>query len=232
MSQDISSITPISQEQLAFIRSVDSPTMANAVEPFEVRERTDGFIGGGVRCLFPDLGVMVGRALTVKVSNAGGPVAGRDGYWKMWETLSQLPAPTVLVMQDISGEPSRCAYAGEVMATLAQRLGAVGMVTDGGYRDLDEVHTLGMHYYAGYAVVSHGNFAIHDVGDPVWMDGQWVRTGDILHGDANGIVIVPDEILDQLSDSVASIREREQRLMAFIRSDDFSLQGVKEGKGY
>ena len=39
----------------------------------------------------------------------------------MYEALSQMPAPSVLVVQDISGAPSRCALAGEVMATMAMR---------------------------------------------------------------------------------------------------------------
>ncbi|MER3486234.1 MAG: hypothetical protein C4345_09950, partial [Chloroflexota bacterium] len=126
----------------------------------------------------------------------------------------------------------RGAYAGEVMATLAQRLGAVGMVTDGGFRDIAEVHALGMHYFASYVVVSHGNFAIVDVGVPIEMDGQRVETGDILHGDANGIVIVPPETLDGLPEAVERIRQREQALMQYIRSDAFTLDGVRAGRGY
>ena len=78
------------------------------------------------------------------------------------------------------------------------KIGAVGMVSDGGYRDIDEVHALGMHYFCPFAVVAHGNFAIQDVGQPVWIDGQRVHTGDILHGDVNGIVIVPKETLGGL----------------------------------
>jgi regulator of RNase E activity RraA len=134
----------------------------------------------------------------------------------MWDALAQMPSPAVIVMQDVSGAPHRCAYAGEVMATLAQRLGAVGMVSDGGYRDLDEVKALGFHYFAPFAVVSHGNFAIQDVGQPVWIDGQRVKTGDILHGDANGIVIVPDETLNGLPDAVEEIRVRERRVTCKI----------------
>src|SRR4051794_821632 len=116
---------------LEFLKSVDSPTVANAIEVFKVRDRTDGYIGGSVASLFPDLGVMVGQALTLKMINPPGPVAPRDGYWEMWDALEKMPSPAVIVMQDASGRPSRYAMAGEVMATMAMRLGAVGMVTDG-----------------------------------------------------------------------------------------------------
>jgi 4-hydroxy-4-methyl-2-oxoglutarate aldolase len=220
------------KEQFGFLRSVDSPTIANAIEPLQLRERTDGYIGGEIRCLFPELGVMVGQALTVRVANPGGPVASRHGYWAMWEALEQMPSPAVLVMQDISGVPSRCAYAGEVMASLARRLGAVGMVTDGGFRDLDRVRDLGMHYFARYTVVSHGNYAVQDIGEPVWLDGQWVGTGDILHGDANGIVIVPAECLQDLAKSVEEVQRRERRVIDFINGDGFSLELFKQGKTY
>lgn len=222
----------LSAEQLAYLTSVDSPTVANAIETFKVRDRTEGYIGGSVDSLFPDLGVMVGQALTVKVVNPSGPVASRDGYWQMWEALEQMPSPSVLVMQDASGRPSRFAMAGEVMATLAKRLGAVGMVTDGGFRDIDEVHTLGLHYFASQVVVSHGNFGIVDVGAPVELDGQIVRTGDLLHGDRNGIVIIPPETLDGLKAAIDGIRDRESRLMSFIKSDRFNLADAKAARGY
>jgi 4-hydroxy-4-methyl-2-oxoglutarate aldolase len=222
----------LSSEQLDYLRGVDSPTIANAIEVFNLRDRTEGFIGGNVRALFPDMGVMVGQALTVTVGNNPGPVAGRDGYWRMWDALAAMPAPSVLVMQDVSGAPSRCAYAGEVMATMAQRLGAVGMVTDGGYRDVNEVRALGFHYYAAYHVVAHGNFGIVDVGVPVALDGETIRTGDILHGDVNGIVVIPSETLDGLRETVESVQDRERRFMRFIKSDGFTLAAAKAGTGY
>jgi regulator of RNase E activity RraA len=222
----------LTAEQIDYLKSVDSPTIANAVEVFNLRDRTVGFIGGAVKSLFTDLGVMVGQALTVTVANPSGPVAPRDGYWRMWEALERMPSPSVLVMQDISGAPSRCAYAGEVMATMARRLGAVGMVTDGGYRDVNEVHALGLHYFAAYHVVAHGNFEIVDVGVPVTLDGETINTGDILHGDVNGIVTVPAECLGGLREAVERIQDRERRFMAYIKSDRFSLAGAKEGTGY
>src|ERR687894_727414 len=144
---DLSNVLPISDQDLAFLKGVDSPTIANAIEPFQVRDRTVGFIGGEVRALFPEMPPMVGVALTVTMTNRPGEIAGRENYWRMYEELSHMPAPSVLVVQDISGAPSRCALAGEVMATMAMRVGAVGMVTDGGLRDVDEVRRLGFGYF-------------------------------------------------------------------------------------
>ena len=148
----------LNDEEREFLLSVDSPTVANAVERFAVRDRTEGFIGGQVQCVFPDLGSMVGRALTVTMSNAPGAPAQREGYWRMWEALEQMEGPVVLVIADASGAPERVAYSGEIMSRLAQRLGAVGMVTDGALRDVDEVRGIGFHYFMRYPVVSHGNY--------------------------------------------------------------------------
>ena len=222
----------LTDEQLEFLRSVDSPTLANAIEPFKVRDRTVGFLGGNVKSLFPEMPPLVGYALTVKLDNKPGPVASREGYWKMWQYLSQMPRPSVLVMQDVSAEPHRVASAGEVMSTLAQRLGAVGMVTDGGLRDLHEVRALGFQYFGKYVVVSHGNSEIVEVGTPVALDGETVRTGDIVHGDANGVVIVPAEVVAGLPDAVDEVRVKERQTMDFIRSDGFDLAQLMRNSGY
>jgi regulator of RNase E activity RraA len=225
-------MTTLSDSTLDFLRGVDSPTIANAIETFNLRDRCDGFIGGSVECQFPDLGVMVGRAVTVTMSSAPGETAGRDGYWKMWDAVAAAEGPTVIAIQDVSGKPERCAYAGEMMATLAQRLGAVGMVTDGALRDVQEVHDIGFHYFMRYPVVSHGNFEIVSVGEPIELDGQRVESGDILHGDRNGIVIVPDAALEGLPAAVQGIREREGAQLEYMRGDTFSLADLKQRSGY
>ncbi|MEJ7901946.1 MAG: RraA family protein [Thermomicrobiales bacterium] len=222
----------LSDATLAFLRSIDSPTIANAIEPFNLRDRCDGFIGGAVECQFSELGVMVGRAVTVTMSSAPGEPASRDGYWRMWDALDAADAPAVLAIQDVSGAPHRCAYAGEMMATLAQRLGAVGMVTDGALRDVDEVQAIGFHYFMKYPVVSHGNFEIVSVGEPIELDGQQIESGDLLHGDRNGIVIIPDAAIDGLEEAVAGIRSKEQAQLAYMRSNDFSLTDLKQRSGY
>lgn len=232
MTAPLPPITELSPESLTFLRETDSPTIANAIEPFKVRDRCDGFVGGRIGCLFPELGPLVGYALTVTMGNKPGPVAGRDGFWRMWEALEQMPTPSVLVVGDVSKEPHRVAFCGEVMATMARRLGAVGMVTDGGVRDLEEVRALGMHYFAPYPVVSHANFEIVDIGVPVTLDGGEVRTGDLLHGDANGVVIVPTEIIADLPGAVAEVRERERATMDFVKGREFTVAEARARSGY
>ncbi len=228
----IPNVMRISEKDLEFLRGVDSPTIANAIEPFKVRDRTEGFIGGEIRALFPEMPPMVGVALTVTMTNTPGPVAGRENWFRMYEALAYVPAPSVLVVQDVSGAPTRCAFAGEVMATLAMRLGAVGMVTDGGVRDVHEVREIGFAYFSRYVVVSHGNFDIVDIGTPIVLDGQEVKTGDILHGDANGVVTVPREVLDGLPDAVQEVRTRERATMDFIKSPEYTIAAARQRAGY
>lgn len=219
-------------DDLDFLRSVDSPTVANALERLKLRDRSEGYLGGSVQCAFPELGTMVGTAITVTVDNAVGRTARQDGYWDLWAALESTPGPTVVVMKDASGTPHRVAYAGEIMVTLAQRLGAVGIVTDGALRDLPEVRAKGFHYFMRYPVVSHAEFELSKVGDPVHVDGQLVRTGDILHGDANGVVIVPWESLDDLPGAVEAVRTIERRDLDYLQSPEFTLEGYRAMRGY
>jgi 4-hydroxy-4-methyl-2-oxoglutarate aldolase len=215
-----------------FLYRVDSPTLSNAIEKLGLRDRRDGFIGGNVRCAFPDLGVMVARALTVTMTNTPGIVSGGSNYWLLWETLAAMNSPTVIAISDASGTPNRVAYAGEIMSTLAQRLGAVGMVTDGALRDVAEVHRLGFHYFMRYSVVSHANFEILDIGQPVVIDGGRIETGDVLHGDLNGIVIVPEVALPGLPDAIEEVRGREGGLLRVLRGDSFCLEDIRARPDY
>ena len=101
----------LAKPELEALRQITTPTIANAIESFKVRDRTEGFIGGEVRALFPDMSPTVGSALTVTMTNTPGPLASREGWWRMYEALDDIPAPSILVVQDVSGAPSRCACA-------------------------------------------------------------------------------------------------------------------------
>ncbi len=228
----MSATRDLTEPEREFLSSVDSPTIANALERLSLRDRSEGYVGGKIRCDFPELGTMVGRALTVTVSNAIGRAARQEGFWALWEHLERMTEPVVIVMKDSSTTPDRVAYAGEIMAALAQRLGAVGIVTDGALRDLPEVRAQGFHYFSRYTCVSHADFELSRVAEPVLLEGQRISTGDILHGDANGIVSVPWASLDALPGAVQEVRDGEARDLAYIASPEFTLEGYRHMRSY
>jgi 4-hydroxy-4-methyl-2-oxoglutarate aldolase len=217
----------LTEDQLAALRAIDSPTISNAIEHFRVRDPVEGYLGMDIHCLFPDLGTMAGYAVTATVdSTTRGDVRPRRAM-PLWEAVHAAPRPAVLVFQDVGPQRRRSAHFGEVMATIARRLGAIGLITDGGVRDVNEVHALAFHLFAAGVVVSHGYPLILDVQVPVEIDGVRIEPGALLHGDANGVVLIPDEVAARLPEQVQRVRERERRIMDNVNSPDFSLPGLR-----
>ena len=88
----------------------------------------------------------------------------------------------MIAFQEIGAQPDLAAHCGEVMATIFTRLGAVGLVSDSGVRDIAEVRALRFHYFARGTVSSHANFRIVRAGVPIQLQGLVIRPGDLLHG--------------------------------------------------
>jgi regulator of RNase E activity RraA len=224
-------VKQLTDAQIQALKTVDTPTLCNAIETFDIRGRVEGFLGQDIACLSPELGVMVGYALTLTVDSTTPDVPRPDSGWRAWVLAMQAaPKPIVLVFQDIGPQPRKSAHFGEVMATLSKRMGAVGLLTDGGVRDLLEVRRLGFHYFAAGAAPSHGNPRLLEVNAPVTLDGVRIGPGDLLHGDINGVTTVPLSIADQILEAVARVRAEESQLMAYINGPDFTLDGFFERK--
>ena len=218
----------LSVEQLEELRSVDSPTVANAIEAFRVRDDTQGFMGMEVRCLTPEFGVMLGYAVTAAAdSMAPGRSRDRRGHMRLFEAIAASPKPAVLVIHDVGPSRSHACFLGDVIASLSRRLGAIGIVTDGGVRDLDGVRPLGFHVFAAGLVVAHGTFNIIDVGTPVELSGALVHPGDLIHGDPSGVTTVPLEVADKVYEQCQKVREREIGLRDYAHSREFSLEGLR-----
>lgn len=218
----------LTAEQLEELRSVDSPTVANAIEAFKVRDDTQGFLGMDVKCLTPEFGVMLGYAVTATSdSMTPGRARNRQGHVRLFEALAASPKPAALVIKDISPKQRHSCFHGDVLATISSRLGAVGIVTDGSVRDLDGIRPLRYHVFAAGLVVAHGTFNIIDVGIPVEVSGVHIQPGDLIHGDSSGVTTIPLEIADRLYSECLKVREREAALRDYAHSRDFSLEGLK-----
>ena len=217
-----------SAEQLRQLAEVDSPTVSNAIERLHVRPRCAGYAGYDLRCAFPELGPTVGYAVTCTADSTTEGRPDRAGLLRLWEALERAPKPAVLVIKDIGPEPRRSCHMGEVMATTARALGAVGCISDGGLRDVHEVRALGgFQYFSPGFVVSHGQAVICELGVPVEIFGLAIGPGDLLHGDVNGVLTVPDLDFDRLLEEIRHVREEERALMELIRQPGFTVDALR-----
>ncbi len=212
-----------------YLKTVDSPTLSNAIELLKVRSRREGFVPVEVRALFPEFGRMVGYAVTAQVETVTECYPTNiDLFVELYRKVGESPKPAVVVLQEVGGYPNYAAHCGEVMSTVFKRQGAIGLVSDCAVRDLPEVRAIGFHYFARGAVVSHANFHIVRVGVPVQIHGMPVSTGDVLHGDENGLLSVPRSHEKEIAEAVEKVRSRERKLMDWVRSDQFNLEGFRD----
>jgi 4-hydroxy-4-methyl-2-oxoglutarate aldolase len=210
-----------------WLKSVDTPTLANGVEMLRVRPNHEGFTPADIRCIFPEFGRLCGYAVTAHVETISqtGPCDMRE-FIRLYEAVEASPKPAVIVFQEIGDRPEYAAHCGEVMGTIFTRLGAEGLITDSAVRDIPEVRALGFRYFARGTVASHAHFRIVRVGVTVQVRGMVVNPGDILHGDENGVLTIPREGLNKLRAHVDDVRSREGELLEYVRSADFTLEGL------
>src|SRR5581483_12398806 len=97
---------PFDPALLKKLQTYNTPTIANAIEVFDVRPRNEGFMRPEIRCVFPNMGVMVGYAVTLKIKSAA-PGAKQETIYpsEHWKDIMKIPAPRVVVVEDLD-EPS------------------------------------------------------------------------------------------------------------------------------
>jgi len=218
------SLTP---EELAAIRAITTPTVCNAIETFDVRLRNERFMDSTIQSRFPELGAMVGYAVTITI-RASVPPEREIPAPQVWDEMDRVPKPWVVVIDDLDYPRPIGSYWGEVNSSVYKALGAVGTVTNGGVRDLPEVRATGFHFFSSCILVSHAYVHVVEVGGPVTVGGLTVRPGDLLHGDEHGVTSIPLEIARELPKAARDLEARERKLIDYARSDAFSREGLME----
>jgi 4-hydroxy-4-methyl-2-oxoglutarate aldolase len=214
---------PLDHDVLRMLQTIPTPAIANGIEVFDIRPRSEGFMSAEIACILPSLGTMVGYAATAKIRAADKPAEGvAVPRRQMWEHILSIPGPRVVVIEDLD-DPPVGSFWGEVNANIHRALGCVGTVTNGGVRDLDEVEALGFHFFAGQVQVSHAYVHVVEVGTPVNVGGLTVEPGQLLHGDKHGICEIPLEIADRLYDGVKQVEERERKIIEVCQRPGFTL---------
>ena len=223
--------SPLSREQLAALAKYDTPTVCNAIELFDVRPRHTGYMNAAIRACFPKLPPMVGYAATATFRSHQPPRQGDaySGLDKQVERFAELPGPAVVVFQDLD-EPVAAATFGEVMCTTYQAFGAVGLITSGAGRDLDQVAALNFPAFTNGTICAHGYCHIPQIHVPVSVGGLTVHPGDLLHGDVNGVTTLPPEIASEIPDACAEIMAAEEIVLSYLKSSTRTPKGFAEAR--
>lgn len=208
------------------LRKFDTPTICNVVELFDLYPRTAGYMNGRIQACFPKLPPMVGYAATATFRSAAAPRSG-NVYAAMSDQVAafaELPGPAVVVFQDLD-DPVAAATFGEVMCTTYKTFGAVGLITSGAGRDLDQVEALDFPCFTSGTICAHGYCQVVQINVPVHVGGVMVHQGDLLHGDRNGVTTIPTQIAAAVVDACPELAAAEAVVLDYLKSGKVTPKG-------
>lgn len=203
------------------LAAFDTPTIANVIELFDVVPRSSGYMDRRIRAAFPQLSPMVGFAATAAF-RADTPPPGTVSYASLDDQIAafaELPGPAVVVIQDYDDPPVAAVF-GEIMCTLYQAFGSEGLVTSGAGRDLLQVEALGYPVFTDGTICSHGYCRLMHLGQAVRVGGLMVNQGDLLHGDANGVLLVPLAIAEAVAELAPDFVAAERILLDYLQGPE------------
>ncbi|HVV73051.1 MAG TPA: RraA family protein, partial [Verrucomicrobiae bacterium] len=190
------SALPLTHAQLLQLKRWNTPTIYNGWEQITRRDPTrDGFNLEETKDFMPHMGPMVGYAVTVVIEP--GNARHRQDHPNAWSEYRRYVAtasgPKIVVVQDLDKPAVLGSFWGEVNGNTHRALGAVGTITDGAIRDLDEMNNAGFKALARRLCVGHA--ASHPVrwNCEVQAFGRAVRPGDLIHADKHGFLVIPPE---------------------------------------
>ena len=221
----------LTDADLAALRALDTPTVSNALEIVAPERRTTGFTTKPFVCVDPALPPMVGYARTATVRAMDPPEpsaeAMREQRLAYYENVASGPAPTVVVIQDLDPVRGIGAFWGEVNSAVHKGLGALGVITDGSIRDLDE-WAPEFQALAGLLAPSHAHIHLVDFATPVNVHGMAVGSGDLIHADRHGAVVVPAAVARDVPAAADLVARKEKLVIEAARSPGFTAAALRK----
>lgn len=170
---------------------------------------------------------LLGRARTLRfVPYREDLFASHGGGFNAQKQAFDSLRPDEVLIVEARGETGT-GTVGDILAARAQTLGAAGIVTDGGVRDLDEVTRLGLPtYHAGpHPAVLGRRHVPWDIDLTVSCGGAAVQPGDVIVGDADGVLVVPPHLVAEIVDAAIE-QERQEQFIAEQVTAGESVDGL------
>jgi 4-hydroxy-4-methyl-2-oxoglutarate aldolase len=185
----------LSHSELLQLKRWNTPTIYNGWEAITKHDITQGFNQEETRDYMPQMGPMVGYAVTVQFepSNPAHPQNNPNAWSEYREYVASLPGPKIVVVQDLDKPGVIGAFWGEVNSNIHRSLGCVGTIVDGAIRDVDEMSNAGFKALARRMCVGHAYSTPVRWGVEVEVFGCKVKPGQLIHADKHGFLAIPEE---------------------------------------
>lgn len=169
----------------------------------------------GIRPLWENTGKIVGRAVTVKIA-AAGLTKGKNHLGV--QAIEAAETGDVIII-DNGGRLDTSCWGG-ILANGAKMKGVAAVVVDGATRDLDDCVEIKFPVYARGTVVATARGRIMEEATNVMIQfaGVQVRPGDVVMGDRSGVVIIPQEKIDDVLVKAEEMYAKEEQMVTEIRA--------------
>ncbi len=221
----------LTPDLLRKLRSVDTPTICNALELAAGDRSAEGFTYGTLVAAPHPLPSIVGYARTATIRASTPATASpaevrqqRLGYYRYVATAPD--GPVIVVMQDTDARPGTGSFWGEVNSSVHEGLGVAGVLTNGSVRDLGDISRT-LPILAGSIGPSHAFVHVTGFGEPVEVFGLRVAHDDLLHADRHGAVRIPARLLNDLPACIDLVQRREAPLIRAARSGRFDIDAIE-----
>jgi regulator of RNase E activity RraA len=220
----------VTRQQLDFLQSIDTPTVCNLIEIVAPERRGAGYTIRHLHCPFPDLPPMVGFAKTVTIRAKDAVPLGQAGYMQKrldyLDYVAASPRPSIVVIEDLDDPVGYGAFWGEVQSNVHKALGCLGTITNGSIRDIPMIAP-GFQMLAGSIGPSHAFVHVVDFGVKVTIHGMEVTSGDLIHADRHGAVVVPIETIDAMPAALTKLAAQEERMIKAAQAPGATVASIK-----
>jgi 4-hydroxy-4-methyl-2-oxoglutarate aldolase len=217
-------MNPVTTEQINSLAEWDTAALSNALDSLQLRAHNAGHSDGTLMRLI-GRSPMVGTAVTARMV-ARHP--GEDGIpvSRLHALIDDGDGRVIVVVEDCDDPPGAGAFLGEVNGSLLAALRIAGVVTNGRVRDIAELGQFEYPVYAQGLCVARSYMRLIEVGTVVSVAGMTIHPGDILHGDEHGVLQIPPAAFPEIVEKAEIIREDEQNIVGWSRSDEFTVEGL------
>jgi regulator of RNase E activity RraA len=202
----------------ARLREYDTALLANTISYIDPTPPELLYMGRTIRCLTPELAPVIGVAFTAEMdTSTPGQTATTDLFWQQMEEMRNADFPVLWVVKTSGARPDHECVLGDGMAKTLFSCGCIGVVTDGGVRDVIGMRSIPFAIYANGTTIHHAALRVLSIGQPVEVGGLIVHAGDVLHGSAEGVIRIPPACLRTLP-------QRARAMLAFEREAHEALR--------